>query len=271
MKTTTIFNKSLPILHNEYLLASAGIFFEPMKKSVFLSAQWRKLAMANYVVDPEVLQPFVPQHTELDLWNGCCYVSLVGFRFIDTRLKGIPIPFHRHFTEVNLRFYVRYRDGEEWKRGVVFIQEIVPKPMLSFVARTVYGEPYATLPMDYKWEEREGNLFVNYSWKKDGKWHSFDMKTASTAVPIQSESEEQFITEHYWGYTARKNGQTSEYGVEHPTWDIYPVTEYSINVDFGLVYGEHFRFLNDCNPQSVLLAEGSEILVRGGRRLPHHH
>lgn len=227
--------------------------------------------MANYVIDPEVLKPFVPKHTELDVWNGRCYVSLVGFRFLDTRLKGIPIPFHRNFSEVNLRFYVRYFDSGEWKRGVVFIQEIVPKPMLSFVARTIYGEPYVTMPMDYKWDENNGELHVVYSWKKDGKWQQFQVNTSNTAFPIQPGSEEEFITEHYWGYTARKSGYTSEYGVEHPTWEVYPVNDFSIDVDFGAVYGERFRFLNSLRPQSVLLAEGSEIIVRGGRRLPDYH
>jgi hypothetical protein len=242
-----------------------------MQKSVFLSAEWRKLAMANFAVDPEILKPFVPKHTELDLWNGNCYVSLVGFRFIDTRLKGIPIPFHRHFTEVNLRFYVRYLDGKEWKRGVVFIQEIVPKPMLSFVARTVYGEPYVTLPMNYKWQEKETTLHVSYSWKKEGIWQSMAIEAAADAIAIEPDSEEAFITEHFWGYTARTNGTTSEYGVEHPMWSVYPIIAFSLDVDFGLVYGERFRFLNTCQPQSVLLAEGSEIIVRGGRTLPHHH
>lgn len=253
------------------MLAPAGIFFESMKKSVFLSAQWRKLAMANYVVDPEVLMPFLPKHTELDLWNGRCYVSLVGFRFLDTRLKGIPIPFHCNFTEVNLRFYVRYQDSGEWKRGVVFIREIVPKPILSFVARTVYGEPYVTMPMNYSWEEKDEQLHIGYSWKKDGKWQQFHVKASGKTQPIQPGSEEEFITEHYWGYTARKNGQTSEYGVEHPTWDVYPVTDFAIDVDFGAVYGEQFRFLNTSKPQSVLLVEGSEIIVRSGRNLPDHH
>src|ERR1700741_1211564 len=120
-------------------------------KSRFLTAEWRKLAIANYIIDPQILKPFIPYKTELDLWNGKCYISLVGFRFINTKLRGFTIPFHRHFEEVNLRFYVRYKDSVGWKRGVTFIKEIVPKRALSFVANTLYKEKYITLPTKHSW------------------------------------------------------------------------------------------------------------------------
>src|SRR3954453_11964004 len=112
---------------------------------VFLKAEWRKLAMANYAVDRKLLEKYLPYRTEIDTWDNTCYVSLVGFMFLNTRVKGLKIPFHTEFEEVNLRFYVRYRDGQAWKRGVVFIKEIVPRPMLTLVANTLYKEHYETL------------------------------------------------------------------------------------------------------------------------------
>ena len=89
----------------------------------FLTATWKNLIIANYIVHPHVLKPFLPHKTELDLFNGKVYVSLVGFMFMNTRLLGFKIPFHINFEEVNLRFYVRYNDNGEWKRGTVFIKE----------------------------------------------------------------------------------------------------------------------------------------------------
>jgi uncharacterized protein len=235
--------------------------------STFLTAEWRKLAMANYVVDPEILMPYLPLHTELDLWNGRCYVSLVGFLFRNTRIKGIKVPRHVHFEEVNLRFYVRHNDNGVWKRGVVFIREIVPKPMLSLVANTVYGEPYVTFPMRYSWATNGDELAVDYRWRKGGRWHYFALAAESEAVEMAEESEEEFITEHFWGYTKRGRGYTSEYEVEHPRWKIYPVRSYDVNVDFEDVYGRDFAFLDAAEPVSVFLAEGSEIAVKNGRRL----
>lgn len=233
----------------------------------FLTAEWRKLAMANYVVAPDLLLPFLPKHTELDLWEGRCYVSLVGFMFQHTKLLGVPIPFHTDFEEVNLRFYVRYKEGETWKRGVVFVKEIVPKPALSFVANTLYGEHYETLPMQHSWQQEDGLQQISYQWKKSGKWQSIVLRTSLDSKPLEQGSEAEFITEHYWGYTRLGPDKTSEYQVGHPAWEVYEVQDWKIDVDFGLVYGAHFALLNQLSPVSVFLAEGSEIFVDKGKVL----
>ncbi len=232
--------------------------------STFLKAEWRKLVMANYAVDPLILTKYLPHKTEIDVWNNTCYVSLVGFMFIETRVKGIKIPFHVNFEEVNLRFYVRYLDNGEWKRGVVFIKEIVPKPALMFVANLIYKENYETMPMRHSWVTAGNEITVEYGWKKD-EWNSIRVIADKNPIPIESDSEEEFITEHYWGYTRVSGNKTSEYGVEHPKWEVYPVKNYSIQVDFSKVYGEDFAFLKSETPKSVFLAEGSEIKVKGGR------
>jgi len=233
----------------------------------FLKAEWRRLIMANYDVDPEVLKPWLPKHTELDIWEGRCYVSLVGFLFVNTRLKGLKIPFHVNFEEMNLRFYVRYNDNGEWKRGVVFIKEIVPKRALSLVANILYGEPYETMPMSHAVNTTDETIAVGYGWKKNGRWNTFEVTAEKEPVDMEESSEAEFITEHFWGYTKRKRGYTSEYGVEHPRWQLYPMLSYRIDVDFRATYGEHFAFLQELEPVSVFLTEGSEIVVKGGRQL----
>ncbi|MDW3645761.1 MAG: DUF2071 domain-containing protein [Bacteroidia bacterium] len=233
----------------------------------FLQAEWRKLALANYVIDPEILKDLVPAKTELDLWDGKCYVSLVGFKFVNTRLLGIPIPFHTHFEEVNLRFYVKHFDGDQWKRGVVFVKEIVPKPMLTFVANTVYKEHYQTLPMRYLWEEDKAGRKIVYEWKSEGEWQKFETIAEYAPSEIGANSEAEFITEHYWGYTKVNARKSFEYQVTHPRWEQYKVKSHKIDVDFGKVYGERFSFINQLEPVSVMLAEGSEITVEGKKSL----
>jgi uncharacterized protein YqjF (DUF2071 family) len=230
----------------------------------FLHAEWRKLVMANYAVDQKLLDPYLPYKTELDLWNGICYVSLVGFMFIDTRVKGFRIPFHTNFEEVNLRFYVRYHDNGKWKRGVVFIKEIVPRWALSFVANHFYGEKYQTLPMSHSWSISDDQFTVEYKWKKS-RWNSLKVITANHTSLILDNSEEEFITEHYWGYTKISNEFTSEYEVVHPKWEVFQTKDYALDVDFGDVYGPGFDFLTREKPRSVFLAEGSEIKIRHGR------
>ncbi len=234
-------------------------------KPTFLTAEWRKLAIANYYIDPEILKPYLPEHTELDLWNSKCFVSLVAFRFLNTKLKGIPIPFHSDFEEVNLRFYVRHKHENGWRRGAVFIKEIVPKPAISFVARTIYGEPYVTMPMKHKWELTEKEIFIDYQWKFKNNWNRFSINANSIEMEIPLGSETEFITEHYWGYTKKRKGITSEYGVEHPRWKMYQVKDHSIHLNFEKLYGQDFKSLDQLQPKSVMLAEGSEILIRSGR------
>ncbi|MCX2742167.1 YqjF family protein [Pontibacter anaerobius] len=227
----------------------------------FLKAEWRKLAIANYKVDPSLLAGYLPYGTELDLWNGRCYASLVGFMFVNTRLLNCRIPFHVNFEEVNLRFYVKRLERGEWKRGVVFIKEIVPKPALTFVANTIYNENYETMPMKHRWEETEGERLVAYSWRNNSRWQTFSVRASKEATAIATGSETEFITEHYWGYARVSDTRTNEYEVTHPRWNAYTVLDYTITVDFGEVYGQGFSFLNNQEPASVMLAEGSEITV----------
>ena len=230
----------------------------------FLKAEWRKLAIANYNVDPALLAPFVPAKTELDFWNDTCYASLVGFMFLNTRVMGIPVPFHINFEEVNLRFYVRYKEAGAWKRGVVFIKEIVPKHAITLVANTLYKEHYQTMPMQHRWSENPANLAVEYGWKHAGQLYSFSLTAEKKAIDMAPGSEPEFITEHYWGYS-QHGDKTVEYQVTHPRWQHYPVLSHQIQVDFGRLYGAQFSLLNQQAPVSVMLAEGSAITVESRR------
>lgn len=232
---------------------------------VFLTAEWRKLIFAQYEVTKEVLQKYLPKDVELDPWQGKYFVSLVGFLFTDVRLIGIKIPFHHHFEEVNLRFYARYRDGETWKRGVVFISEVVPKAAITLIANTLYGEKYSTVKMNYKVRELENRIEVGFSWKKQ-RWNNFSVSASNVSKPMTTGGESEFITEHYWGYTKVSEQKTSEYGVQHPRWDEYEVKDYNIDVDFGINYSKDFAHLSNEKPFSVIFTEGSPIRIMGGRK-----
>lgn len=237
-----------------------------MKKK-FLSAEWRKLILVNYNVNPSVLKNYLPKHTELDLWKGTCYVSLVGFMFLNTKVKGCKIPGHINFEEVNLRFYVkRIIDGEA-RRGVAFIKEIVPKKLITTVAKKVYQEPYETCPMEHFWDHKEESLKIVYKWKTKNFWNHIQVCAKDICSSFEQGSEADFITEHYWGYTKINNDQTNEYEVAHPSWKTYDIIDYHINVDFTATYGEEFAFLSTQNPLSVLLAEGSDISVGNKSKL----
>ena len=202
--------------------------------------------MAQYTIDPAILSPYLPAGLELDLYEGRCYVSLVAFLFDRVRLKGLPIPFHTRFEEVNLRFYVRRRESDgSVKRGVVFIREFVPRHAIAFVANRFYEEPYTAIPTHHRIELSPESLKVRYSWDLGGRSHSLAVEAAPTPQDILPKTEEDFITEHYWGYTKRRDGSTSAYQVEHPRWQTYKPHSHEIAVDLGILYGPSFAFLTD--------------------------
>ncbi|MDE1154779.1 MAG: DUF2071 domain-containing protein [Acidobacteriaceae bacterium] len=233
--------------------------------STFLTAEWRKLIMAQYEVAPESLLPYLPAGVELDLFQGRCYVSLVGFLFDRVRLKGLPIPGHTCFEEINLRFYVRRPnapDGQP-RRGVVFLREFVPRAAVTWLARAVYGEPYSTMPTQHEIRSNEHTLFVEYGWQHHGVWQSVGVEAELTAQPLAPGSLEEFITEHYWGYTRRKDDSTWEYAVHHPRWETYAIKRFDITASFGELCGTLMAGVNPKLPAHVLLAEGSEISVYG--------
>ncbi len=234
----------------------------------FLTAEWRQLVMLNYDVDPRVLAPHVPAGTELDTWQGRHLVSVVGFLFLNTRVRGVPIPFYRDFEEVNLRMYVRRQAAEGWRRGVVFIKEIVPRAAIAWTARVIYHEPYIALPMRHRIEEdANGVRSAGYFWQFGGRENSLKLTVAGPAQPLAAGSEAEFITEHYWGYNRQRAGSTMEYHVEHPRWRVYEALETTLDCDVVGLYGDAFRESLSRPPVSAFLAEGSAVTVYVGTLL----
>ncbi len=226
----------------------------------FLSAYWRHLAMINYAVDPAILKSRIPAGTELDFYQGETYLSVVGFLFQDTRLFGLPIPFHRHFEEVNLRFYLRRRKVDEWRRGVAFVRELVPRPAIALIARAFYGEPYLALPMRHLLEQKEGRVHVEYQWRRGKRWETLSVTGLGDPRSPGQGSHEEFITEHYWGYTAMQSG-LSEYRVEHAPWKLWPAETSRFEADVATLYGPEFVKPLSVKPVSAFIADGSHVEV----------
>jgi hypothetical protein len=227
----------------------------------FLSARWENLIMANYEVNPEVLSPYLPHGVELDFFNNKTYVSLVGFMFKKTSLFKIPIPFWGTFEEINLRFYVKRIEGNEIKRGVVFINETVPHRLVAWVANKLYKEHYIAIPTKNEIDFKKTIKKVKYKWEINKNWNHISVNASIEKEEMLPGSMQEFIFEHYYGYTKIKKKQSQEYKINHPRWFVNKISEYSINCDFSSMYGEDFSFLNSRQPNSVIIAEGSEITV----------
>ena len=230
-------------------------------ESHFVHAAWNNLIMANYSISPDPLLPFVPHKTQLDSFEGKTFLSLVGFMFLNTKIMGFGVPYHINFEEVNLRFYVKHNKGGEWIRGVTFIKEIVPKPAITLIANNLYKEKYVTMKMKHFHRESETALETGYEWKDKDKWHALTAISQKKSSPMRVGSEEEFIAEHLWGFTKVNETKTYAYEVQHPRWEIFPVTDYKIECDFTSLYGQEFSFLNNEKPSSVFMAKGSEVKI----------
>jgi uncharacterized protein YqjF (DUF2071 family) len=225
-----------------------------------LTANWRYLAMLNFIVDPRILATLVPPGTEIDYENGETFVSVVGFLFLDTRLLGFPIPLYRDFEEVNLRFYVRKKSADTWRRGVVFVRELVPRRAIALVARGFYGEHYVALPMRHAIIDDGARVSAEYSWRRGKKWESLRVTATGKPQSISAGSHAEFITEHYWGYTSVRAG-CSEYRIEHPRWKTWNADSVEFRADVATLYGEEFAETLNNQPRSAFIADGSHITV----------
>ena len=231
----------------------------------FLSARWENLIMANYETAPELLIPYLPKGVELDFYNNKTFVSLVGFMFKRTSLFHIPIPFLGTFEEINLRFYVKRIKSDSINRGVVFINETVPYKPVAWLANKLYKEHYIAIPTKNTTEITDHSKKITYQWKINKEWNHIKVNAAKKVEQMIAGSVEEFIFEHYYGYTKINNQISQEYKVNHPRWQVNKVTDYSIRCDFTAMYGNDFSFLKNQQPDNVILAEGSQVTVNWKR------
>jgi uncharacterized protein YqjF (DUF2071 family) len=240
------------------------------RRRPFLTAEWRYLVMLNYEVEPRILEPLVPAGTVLDAWHGRALVSVVGFRFLRTRVLGVPVPFHRDFDEVNLRFYVRREMPDEPpRRGVTFVRELVPRAAIALLARLVYNEPYSAVPMRSTVPPTlvADPGAIEYAWRTSSGAERLTVTTVGVPAVPHAESEATFITEHYWGYTRQHDGGTVEYEVAHPPWRVWEAADARLDADVERLYGPTFADALARPPASAFVAEGSPVVVYAPRRV----
>ena len=224
--------------------------------------------MLNFVVDPDVVEPLVPPDTELDFENGETFVSVVGFLFLDTRLLGLPIPLHRNFEEVNLRFYVRRTVGEETRHAVVFIRELVPLPLVAGAARLTYNEPYRTVPMQHTIVETAGEpQSVDYRFGGPHDECRLALHVEGEPHPMVAGSDEEFFSERGWGYTKQRDGSTVEYRVQHARWNVWSNAGCELDGPLGEFYDEPFASILSVAPASAFIADGSAVAVHLPERI----
>ena len=229
--------------------------------TALLSAHWTNLLVANYEVDKHLLEKFLPAGTELNDWNGKYFISLVGFQFSKTKLLGIPSPFYRSFPEINLRFYVKRKIKDGWRKGVVFIKEIAPAKLIGYMASLLYNENFITLPLKSRIGHTTDKINIEYSFTINNKPNYIKAIVNTSPANYAEDALEDFITTHYWGYTRVNEKITKEFQVVHRPWKIHPVLSSEIKIDGEKLYGNDFTKCFITPPFSIFLMDGSETKV----------
>ena len=172
----------------------------------------------------------------------------------------------------HLRFYVRRRVAGGWRRGVLFVKELVPRRAIAWVARRMYGERYKAMRMSgVVWQSRnqhgvpDWTTIIRYWWRVGGSCEGLYAEASGEPSPVGKGSEAEFLTERAWGYSTR-GGVTLEYHVAHPPWRVWDLSYVTLACDAGRLYGEPF---GEClrEPCSAFVAEGSRVVVHRGHRL----
>ncbi len=238
-----------------------------MSDAPFLTASWLDLVLLTWQVDAELLATVMPAGLDPDRRpgdpEGVGYVSLVAFRFVDTRVHGIAVPLHGSFPEINLRTYVREREGLR-RRGVTFVAELVPKPAISAIANLLYHEHYRTVPMECDAHDTAtGERVFSCHVRLGEREHGLTIRGARPAIVPAADSVEHFFKEHEWGFGRDGDGQTVVYRVEHPEWGIYPTSRELLELRFGFseLYGAPWDSLDDRDPDHIAFAVGSNVAV----------
>lgn len=237
----------------------------------FLTTCWTELLLLNFRVPCEVIASLAPPGTEADLFEDQTYISVVGLQFRDTRVLGCAVPGHVHFPEINLRYYVRRRAAGKIRRGVVFVQEIVPSRLIALVANRLFHEHYVCRPMAVAPPAASPlpgrtNL-VRYCWRSESRWNKLEGRLATSYRRPSANSFDQFIVEHYWGYTLGRDGVTREYRVAHEPWQVAAAEEVVWDCDVARSYNTPLGRYLESPPASALIADGGPVEVFPGRRI----
>ncbi len=181
-------------------------------------ADWERVLMIHYEVDPGLLRRIVP--FPLDLWDGRAFVSAVAFtmRRMRPRWGGPlanwvfqPLSTHRF---LNLRTYV-VRDGEP---GIYFLAEWLSNRLSVALGPRMFGLPYRFGRLDYQHEHERSTIsgtVRDSSGRRSFAYHA--CLDSAEPCPCEAGSPDEWLMERYTAFT-HVCGKSRFFRVWHPPW-----------------------------------------------------
>ncbi|MEP1490252.1 MAG: DUF2071 domain-containing protein [Algibacter sp.] len=223
--------------------------------SIFMTGNWEHLIMSTYQVESKILEPYLPQDTEIDLYKGKALISIVAFTFSKVKFFGIKIPFHQKFGQINFRFYVKSKIDDT--KGVVFIKEFAPKPLIALTASLFYNEPYHYKRVGFKMSKSSNKIEINYQ----HKGIKLTAKSTLKTVSLKQNTIEHFVVDRYVAFIKSKKRKTVEYKINHKPWKLLKLKSVYVNNDILHLLPSKFKnakYLTSC------FVDGSHVTVEKG-------
>lgn len=227
-----------------------------MKNSnIFMTGNWENLIMSTYQVNSDLLKPYLPKDTEIDLYKGKALVSIVAFTFSEVCFFGIKIPCHQKFGQINFRFYVKSKIDD--KKGVVFIKEFAPKPLIALTAKLFYNEPYKYKKINYGIFKSNKTIKITYQYK------SIKLTAHSSINTIKQKQNtlEHFVVDRYIAFIKNRKGKTLQYKINHKPWRLMKSANISVNNDILDMMPSKFK---NAKHVSSFFVDGSNVTVEKG-------
>lgn len=220
----------------------------------FLSSTWKNTFIVTWEIEPELLLEHLPHKIGLYTENGKAFLSFVVYNFENTKVKGIKMPFHVSFPEMDLRYYVKHNNS----LGVAFIQHIVPRYCISLWAKRIFNENYITLPMDYSFQETETSKVLHYKVWKDKKMFSLDFLSNKEFV----ESTFSLYNQVQYGFGVDKYGNSTKFKFDKlNNFHSLSTLDYAINLDYSALFGRKWAFLNELSPIDVTALNDNKVRI----------
>ena len=237
---------------------------QPTQKPL-MRARFSELVALNFSIDPAILQPLVPRGLELDFFKDETYVSLIAMMLRDVRVFGFPIHIASGFEEINLRFYVRRRVGDSYRKGACFLKDYVSGAAAAWVLGRIFKAEFGRLKLKHKnsgFDPKEENAIpeVDYQWKVDDHMNRVRVKAREKVQRMGADTKVGFILNHNNEYSCR-NGKTLEYAMARPQWVVWNAAQANFTCDVRKLFGPEFEKPLSRRPASVFVTSGSEVVI----------
>ena len=194
--------------------------------TTFMSQQWEDLLFLHWATESAPLATKLPAELEIDLYQGQAWLSVVGFRLTNLRIKPFTkIPW-KDFCEVNLRTYVKDSAG---RCGVWFFSLDSSDLLAVTAARALYG-------LNYRVASMHSDISVNrvqYCSKTKLPFPRVEAEMSTACEQVGGISKvpkrgslDYFLLERYRFWSARKfRGDLTTAQVNHPPYNFVRLSD----------------------------------------------